>query len=118
MENPMDPQLWTQRQWLAFLLLMAAGAEGGRAHVETRPIRVGLGNEVVDQMVACVDALSPEEQDRVLRESLPHFVQRQGAREKLQRLLRDLFMADGEYGPAEQAMTRKIGDWIRAASAN
>lgn len=98
------------------MLLTAADADGQRAHVETRPIRVGLGNAVVDAMVTYVDALDPAARDAILQASLPHFLAQPKAREKLQRLLRDLFMAEGEYGPAEQAMTRKIGDWIRAAS--
>lgn len=118
MENPHDPGLWTQRQWLAFLLMMAADADGHRDTVEMRPIRVGLGNEVVDAMLAWQKGLSSEARDAILRDSLSRFVQQRGAREKLQRLLRDTFMADGEYGVAEQAMTRKIGDWIRAASAD
>jgi uncharacterized tellurite resistance protein B-like protein len=114
---PMEsPKEWTLRQWLAFLLLMAADADGQRAHVELRYLRVELGNEAVDAMLLWMADLSDAEKEAVLQEGLPALVQQQGAREKLQLILRDLFLADGEYGPAEQAMTRRIGDWIRAAS--
>ncbi len=118
MENPHDPALWTQRQWLAFLLMIAADADGQMDASEMRPINVGLGNEVVASMLDWVQGLSNAEREGILRDSLAQFVQQRGAREKLQRLLRDTFMADGEYSTAEQALTRKIGDWIRAASAD
>jgi uncharacterized tellurite resistance protein B-like protein len=116
MENLQDPQQWSLRAWLAFLLLNAADADGQRTRTEMRYIRVELGNETVDAMVVQMEAWTVAERETILQTSLPRFVQQPGAREKLQKMLRDIFIADNEYGPAEQAMTHKIGDWIRAAS--
>jgi uncharacterized tellurite resistance protein B-like protein len=115
MEMSHHPDEWSLRQWLAFLLLSAATADGKRDKGELRYLSVELGQESVATMAKLLDALPVSESDRILRESLPIFLKRPGAREKLQRLLRDVFLADGEYGEAEQAMTKKIGDWIRAA---
>jgi uncharacterized tellurite resistance protein B-like protein len=112
------PDSWTPRQWLTFLLLMAADADGQLEVHEMRHLRVAMGNETVDAMKAWLLGLSGPSRDQILRETLPHFVQSVKSREKLQRMLRDMFMADGEYGPAEQAVTKKIGDWLRAASQN
>jgi uncharacterized tellurite resistance protein B-like protein len=117
MENLQDPQQWSLRQWLAFLLLTAAEVDGLRARMEMRYIRVELGNDVVDAMLAQMNAWMPAERESILHNSLHHFVQTQGAREKLQQMLRHIFIADGEYGPAEQAMTQQIGAWLRDASA-
>ena len=116
MENSHDPQLWSLREWLAFMLIAAASADGSRSRTEMRYLRVEVGNDAVDKMLALEDVCSPEERDTILREALPIFLKRQGAREKLQRIMRDVFMTDGEYGTEEQALTKKIGDWIRAAS--
>ncbi len=118
MENPQDPKLWNLRQRLAFLLLTAADVDGRRSQSEMRPIKVALGTEVVNEMLAWMLLQTAAERDAVMHDILDHFVVHQEDREKLQRLLRDVFIADGDYGPAEQAMTRKISDWIRAASAD
>jgi uncharacterized tellurite resistance protein B-like protein len=67
-------------------------------------------------MLAQMELWTAAERDAILHESLPHFVQNQDAREKLQQMLGQIFMADSEYGSAEQTMTHKIGDWLRAAS--
>jgi uncharacterized tellurite resistance protein B-like protein len=116
MENLPDPHTWSLREWLAFLLLAAVEADGRREKSEMRYLRVELGNEAIDKMLTLLDSLTPPQQDAILQEALPIFLQQKGAREKIQRILRDIFLADGEYGPEEQAMTRKIGDWLRAAS--
>jgi uncharacterized tellurite resistance protein B-like protein len=116
MEKSHDPHAWTLREWLAFLLLAAAGADGHREHAETRYLRVELGNEAVDQMQELLDQITPEERDTILQESLPIFLKTPGAREKLQTLLRNIFLADGNYGPEEQALTHKISHWIRTAT--
>jgi uncharacterized tellurite resistance protein B-like protein len=118
MEIPLDPHAWTLREWLAFLLLAAASADGHRQQAETRYLRVELGPHTVDQMQTLLDQISAEERDAILRESLPIFLRTPGSRAKLQALLREIFLADGEYGPAEQALTRKISEWIRAATSN
>jgi hypothetical protein len=115
MEISHEPGTWTLREWLAFLLLAAATADGQRARVEMRYLRVELGNEAVDSMIQLLDGITVEERDHILRASLPLFLRMPRAREKLQQLLRDIFLADGVYGGEEQALTRKIGDWIRAA---
>lgn len=111
-----DPHEWSLRQWLTFLLLTAASVDGNRAHNEMRYLSVELGKDTLESMVAFLETLALGESDRILEESLPIFLRRPGSREKLQRLLRDVFMADGEYGAEEQALTKKIGDWIRAAN--
>lgn len=116
MDGKIDPDAWSLREWLAFLLLSAAAADGEQDFREMRYLRVELGHATVDSMLQVLDGLPDAERDRILQDSLPVFLQRAGAREKLQRLLRDIFLADGEYGPAEQALTKKIGDWIRNAS--
>ncbi len=116
MELSHDPHEWSLRQWLTFLLLTAASADGTQAKGEMRYLSVELGKETLETMLAFYKGLSPAESDRILKESLPLFLQRPGSREKLQRLLRDIFMADGEYGAEEQALTKKIGDLIRASN--
>lgn len=117
MNHTVDPHQWTLREWLAYMLLAAADVDKRRAVMEMRYVRVELGNEVVDKMLALQAELSEAEHDRILREALPIFLGKRDARAKLQRLLRDIFLADGEYGPEEQALTRKIGDWIRNANS-
>lgn len=116
MDRNADPSAWTLREWLAFLLLAAASADGRREHVEMRILHVELGADTVDRMANMLDGLDSAQQDALIKESLPHFLQKRGSREKLQRLLRDIFLADGVYEAGEQAMTRRISDWIRAAS--
>ncbi len=116
MEMSHDPHEWSLRQWLVFLLLTAASVDGKRAHNELRYLSVELGKETLDAMVAFLDRLDASESERILQESLPIFLRRPNSREKLQRLLRDVFMADGEYAAEEQVLTKKIGDWIRAAN--
>lgn len=81
-----------------------------------RILHVELGTETVSRMAQLLDGMDDAQQDALIRESLPHFLKQQGSREKLQRLLRDIFMADGVYEEGEQAMTRRISDWIRASS--
>ena len=115
MELSHDPHEWSLRQWLTFLLLTAASVDGAQAKGEMRYLFVELGKETLETMLAFHKGLSPAESDRILKESLPLFLQRPGSREKLQRLLRDIFMADGEYGVEEQVLTKKIGDLIRAS---
>jgi uncharacterized tellurite resistance protein B-like protein len=118
MENPQDPKLWNLRQQLAFLLLTAADVDGRRSQSEMRLIKVELGAASADEMLAWMLTQTAAERETVLHHILDHLAVSQDDRQKLQRMLRDVFMADGEYGPAEQAMTRKISDWIRAASAD
>lgn len=116
MDRNADPSAWTLREWLAFLLLAAASADGKREHVEMRTLHVELGAETVDRMAQLLDRMDVWQQNALIKESLPHFLRKRGSREKLQRLLRDIFLADGVYETGEQAMTRRISDWIRASS--
>ena len=116
MDRNADPSVWTLREWLAFMLLAAASADGKREQVEMRYLHVELGAETVGRMEQLLDGMDLAQQEALIRESLPLFLQKRGSREKLQLLLRDIFLADGVYEAGEQAMTRRISDWIRASS--
>jgi uncharacterized tellurite resistance protein B-like protein len=108
---------WSEREWLVFLLLSAAHADGTLAHVEMRKLEVGLGPHRVVEMEQQFEALTPAERTAVLQSGLQRYAQSRQSRDRLQKLLLQVFMADGEYSTHEQAWIKQIGDWIRAANA-
>jgi uncharacterized tellurite resistance protein B-like protein len=104
---------WSDREWLAFLLIASADADGVEDIHEMRFIRVGLGGKLTDRMHAIFAEMSPEDRENALRESLPQRLQGRKEREKVQKLLQKMVLADGEYGPEEQALVRRISNWLR-----
>lgn len=108
---------WSEREWLLFLLLSAAHADGTLAHVEMRRLEVGLGPHRVIEMEQQFHAADAATREAVLQSGLLRYAQSRQSRDRLQKLLLQLFMADGEYSPREQAWVKQIGDWIRAANA-
>ena len=115
-EAQASPESWSDKTWLGFLLLAAADADGHLHRGETRYIRAGIGSETMDSIMEVYAQMSGEDREAIIRDQLPKRLQSQKARAKLQKLLRDIFMADGEYGPEEQAMTKRIGNWIRGTN--
>ena len=113
MEIANDPKTWTEKEWLSFLLLAAIDADGKRHPREMRYLQHQVGEEALEAVSVWMKTLDEAEKTRLLRESLPIFVKGQSDRERLQKMLRDVFLADGEYGAEEQAVTKKIGDWLR-----
>ncbi len=113
MEIAKNPSDWSEKQWIAFLLLSAIDADGKRHSREMRFLRVQVGEETVSQMIEFVEALPKEERAKILKESLPQSLKTEAVRSRVQKLLAKIFMADGNYGADEQAMTKQIGDWIR-----
>jgi uncharacterized tellurite resistance protein B-like protein len=111
------PEKWSEREWLLFLLLSAAHADGTLAHVEMRKLEVGLGPHRVIEMEQQFEALDPDARAAVLQSGLQRYAQSRQSRDRLQKLLLQVFMADGEYSAREQAWVKQIGDWIRAANA-
>jgi hypothetical protein len=74
---------------------------------------VGLGHGIVGEVERWMEGHDTSTLEAALRAGLPALLAEPGARQQMQRMLRDLFLADGTYGEEEQAMTKKIGDWLR-----
>lgn len=115
MDNSPSPLEWSDREWLAFLLLAAAGADQNIDRSELRFARQGLGKKTVDKMRAQYQAMDEETRNNLLQESLPQRLPTLQSRQKVQKLLQQLVLADGEYGPEEQALVKKISGWLREA---
>jgi uncharacterized tellurite resistance protein B-like protein len=113
MNDSSTPLQWSEREWLAFLLIAAADSDGDQDVHEMRFARVGLGNSVVDGMKQQFEGMSPESRDKVLQETLPERLSSLKSREKVQKLLKTMVLADGEYGPQEQALVKRISGWLR-----
>ncbi|MEM0995665.1 MAG: hypothetical protein AAGN35_01235 [Bacteroidota bacterium] len=104
---------WNEREWLAFLLLCAAEADGIEDVREMRLLRVNFGSELIDRMRDHYQGMRPEARTALLRDTLPMRLRERPAREKVQRLLRQVVMADGDYRPEEQALVHRISQWLR-----
>lgn len=113
MDTSTNPLQWSDREWLAFLLIAAADADDDHDIHELRFARVGLGKGTVDAMTERYMAMGEEARNQILRESLPQRLPTLKSREKVQKLLRQMVLADGEYGPEEQALVKRISGWLR-----
>ncbi|HHG84878.1 MAG TPA: TerB family tellurite resistance protein [Bacteroidetes bacterium] len=111
--SPELPATWTDREWLAFLLLLAAEVDGVIHAREMRLLHVELGREAVDRMHAVHAAYPQEKRDLMLKESLPFRLPSPKSRQKVQQVLRKLVMADGEYSREEQQLIKRVTNWLR-----
>lgn len=108
-----DLSTWTEKEWLCYLLLSAIDADGNRHPRELRYLRLHAGEEVLGNVQELYDSLREEERADLLKKGIGIFLLTKAARAEVQKQLRDIFLADGEYGQEEQEMTQKIGNWIR-----
>ena len=108
-----SPSEWTDQQWMAFILLEAAYADQILDLSEHSQLSRKLGKATLAEMQNVHLEMTEAARADVMREWLPKLFASQQARGRLQRALRDIFLADGEYGQAEQALLKKISGWIR-----
>lgn len=107
------PESWSDQEWLTFLLLNAADADGVQHARELRLLRMELGPETVARMFTVHEGMPPEKRAEVLEKSLPVRLPDQASRAKVQQVLRRIVMADGEYSSEEQSWLKRVSDWLR-----
>ena len=107
------PQDWIDKDWLTFLLLNAGHADGYLDAKELRMIEVKMGQERVKTVSEFRDGLDEVQRMELIKNGVGVFLATPDARQQLQALMRQLFLADGEYSAPEQVLWRQIGVWIK-----
>lgn len=97
---------------MAFLLTMAVRADNRVHSREMRVMRRHFDEATLQEMEVLVSQSEPGACELLLQEALPKFLDGKEEKARLQGMLRDIFLADGEYGPEEQALTEKISAWL------
>lgn len=95
------------RHTLALMLISAAYADGKIHPREEKIIRLGLGTDSYKAALAAYENADEEQRENMQKE-VASKLQDRSAREKALGLLRRLFMADGNYAPAENQWMRDV----------
>ena len=107
------PAHWTEQDWLAFVLLTAAHADGVFSNPEIRLIEVRLGNERLAEVAAFRESLDDAARLEVIRLGIKAHITNQDAYTRFNKILMHLFLADGEYSQEEQKLVQQIKAWMR-----
>lgn len=108
-----SPQNWNEKEWLVFLLLLAAHADDNTANLRFRPADIDLPSDKIKQLSANFERMDATARDKALRDAEQKFSASRPARARLQKAFLQAYPIERPLNPDEQGWVKRISEWLK-----